>query len=245
MPVERVHDLERHAIGTLVAEPVQPRHVGERLLAEAEPQEREHRERRVAEPAVAVVPVARPADVLGQAGRGCRDDGAGREVREQLERDRRAVDDLAPAPAIGALTDPPAPEVDGPAKRDVDGILVPDAAGLADGEHERGPLAAGRASARRQRCPRLPRARPSSIAARTSCRRRGRSPVAHRPPACAVRARSRMRGGTPAGSGRSRARPRYGARSQQLLSSSGMKSVISPTPLSVKKRVTSTAVPGR
>ena len=79
------------------------------LLGEADAHEAVQREGRVAQPGVAVVPVARAADVLGQAAGRRRDDGAGRLVGEQLEHQRRARDDLAPAPAVGAAAHPAAP----------------------------------------------------------------------------------------------------------------------------------------
>ena len=49
------------------------------------------REGGVAQPAVAVVPVALAAEVLGQRGGGRGDDAAGRRVREQAQRDQRAA----------------------------------------------------------------------------------------------------------------------------------------------------------
>src|SRR5205085_11410301 len=45
-------------------------------------------ERRVAEPAVPVVPVPNASELLGEGRRGGRDDPAGRRVRQRLERDR-------------------------------------------------------------------------------------------------------------------------------------------------------------
>ena len=81
----------------------QPVHERRGLLGEAEPQERVQREGRVADPRVAVVVVPHAADVLGQARRRRGDDRARRPVRHQLERQRRAVDHLAPAALVAAL----------------------------------------------------------------------------------------------------------------------------------------------
>ncbi len=79
--------------------PSDPRHrlehegeVLERLPVEAEPVERAQHERGVADPGVAVVPVARPAGRLGQRGRGRRHDGAGGGVAQTLEGERAALD---------------------------------------------------------------------------------------------------------------------------------------------------------
>ena len=66
------------------------------LLAIAAGEQRVERERRVAQPAVAVVPVAHAAELLGQRGRRRGDDAAGRRVGERLERDQRALDRVAP-----------------------------------------------------------------------------------------------------------------------------------------------------
>ena len=50
---------------------------------ETEPQQRAHAEGGVADPHIPVVPVAFPADLLGQAGRRRGHDGAGRSVGQQ------------------------------------------------------------------------------------------------------------------------------------------------------------------
>ena len=69
-----------------------------------------HREGGVADPGVAVVPVARAADDFGQAaGRGG-DDRAGRLEGEQLQGEGGALDALAPAAAVGAAGEPVLPE---------------------------------------------------------------------------------------------------------------------------------------
>ena len=64
------------------------------------------REGGVAEPRVAVIPVARPAELLGQARGGRGDDCSGRLVREQLQRERRSLHHLAPAAAVIGLGEP-------------------------------------------------------------------------------------------------------------------------------------------
>src|SRR5262249_37585701 len=70
-------------------------------------------EGRVPDPGVAIVPVAPTADVLWQAEGGRGDDRAVLRGGEQLQRERGAVDHLAPAALIRAARDPPPPEVDG------------------------------------------------------------------------------------------------------------------------------------
>ena len=84
---------------------------GARLFEVAGVDEGEQRERRVAEPAEAVVPVALAADLLRQRGRCCRDDPARRRVRQRLQDDERVVDLLAPPPFVGAPVGPVVPVV--------------------------------------------------------------------------------------------------------------------------------------
>ena len=84
-------------------QPVAP---GARLVGVAGVEQREQRERGVAQPAVAVVPVAHAAELLGQRGRRRGDDPAGRRVGERLERDQRADDCLAPLALVGAAVRP-------------------------------------------------------------------------------------------------------------------------------------------
>ena len=94
-PVDAVHDLQRAVVvGLEVADEL---HELVGLPVEVEPVQRLQRERRVAHPRVAVVPVALAARRLGQRRRRRRDGGAGRHVGEALDRQRRALDRLAPA----------------------------------------------------------------------------------------------------------------------------------------------------
>ncbi|MEZ5229740.1 MAG: hypothetical protein R2710_24705 [Acidimicrobiales bacterium] len=67
------------------------------------------RERCVAQPAVAEVPVADAAEVLGQAHRRS-DDGARRAVAETLQGECAAADELAPMPGSSSWGEPRAPE---------------------------------------------------------------------------------------------------------------------------------------
>ena len=69
------------------------------------------RERRVAHPAIAVVPVARTADPFGKRGGRRGDDPPGRCVDEALERDARAHHGVAPAAVVRALRAPCIPLV--------------------------------------------------------------------------------------------------------------------------------------
>ncbi len=97
----------RVAFADPLAEPVDERGS---LVPEPESQQGGHRERPVAHPGEPVVPVALAADLLGQPGGGRRDGCAGRGVDQQLERDRRAVDHVAPAAAIGGAAQPALPK---------------------------------------------------------------------------------------------------------------------------------------
>ena len=90
----------------------QPPEEGLALVRAAELHQRAQRERRVAQPAEAVVPVALPADLLGQRARGRRRDRAGWRVDQQLERQRAADDRLPPRPCVGSRSRPVAPERD-------------------------------------------------------------------------------------------------------------------------------------
>ena len=178
---------------------------------------------------------------------GRRDDRARRQVREQLERDRRAVDDLAPAPAIGALTDPRGARsrpcrTEGDAPPAASSQTAPGLPTESTNEARSPRPSVSSATARFPVRLELDRRR-SQLAHRVGGEERRQLPIDRQP---VRRARVVERG--PArqrGSAWSRARPRCGARSRNRCRSSGMKSVISPTPPSVKKRVTSTAVPGQ
>ena len=76
--------------------------------------QRLQREGRVAQPRVAVVPVALAAGRLRQRGRERRDRRAGRHVGEALDRERRALDRIAPAVVGDArAAQPGAPEAGG------------------------------------------------------------------------------------------------------------------------------------
>ena len=112
LAADAVHDLE------LV---VPLGHVGDegeevlRLPVEAERVQRPQRERRVADPRVAVVPVALAARRLGQRRRGRRDERAGRREREPLQREGAALE-VAPPRVVGELPagEPVLPVVRGP-----------------------------------------------------------------------------------------------------------------------------------
>src|SRR5262249_932621 len=78
---------------------------------------REQRQRRIAKPAIAVVPVSYSADLLGQRRRGRGDDSAGRPVRERLERENGANDRVAPLTGVLAFARPRSPETLGEFER--------------------------------------------------------------------------------------------------------------------------------
>ena len=87
--VDAVHDLERPVVGRLDVGDELHELVG--LPVEVEPVQRVERERRVAHPGVAVVPVALAARRLRQRRREGRDRRTGRHVGEALDRERRAL----------------------------------------------------------------------------------------------------------------------------------------------------------
>lgn len=82
------------------------------LMRAAELHQRAQRERRVPQPAEAVVPIALPAELLGQRRTGRSRDRAGWRVDQQLERQRAADDRLPPRSCVGSRGRPVAPERD-------------------------------------------------------------------------------------------------------------------------------------
>ena len=68
-----------------------------RLVENASPNQRIKRERRVSEPAISIVPIARAAQLFGQGRRRGRDNAAGLPVCERLQGQKRAKNGVAPA----------------------------------------------------------------------------------------------------------------------------------------------------
>ena len=107
LPADAVEDLRlRRIAGDRAQQPVAPR---ARLVGETGVEQRVERERRVAQPAVAVVPVALAADPLRQRRRRRGDDAAGRLVRERLQHDERRAHGLAVLALVPAAAEPLAP----------------------------------------------------------------------------------------------------------------------------------------
>ena len=108
LAAQSVHDL--HLVGRARDGALQPVAPGGCLVVNTGVHHGQERERGVAQPAQAVVPVARAAEMFGQRGRRRRHDAAGRHVDQPLERDQRAPDRLG----VGALAlrrrSPVAPE---------------------------------------------------------------------------------------------------------------------------------------
>ena len=111
LAADPVHDLQ---LGVLGADADEEAHEVARLLVEAEGVHRPEREGGVADPAVAVVPVALAAGGLGQRGGRRGDDRAGRSVGEALQHQGRALQVDAPG-MVGevAVAQPLAPELAG------------------------------------------------------------------------------------------------------------------------------------
>ncbi len=115
LTADSVHDLEvAGRAGHGSTQPVVPR---DRLLGVAGHEEGLQGEGRIAQPRVAVVPVAHAADPFGQRRRG----GGGHRTRggigERLERDERAHDVVAPVTGVGAARHPGLPPRLGAAQR--------------------------------------------------------------------------------------------------------------------------------
>ncbi len=235
-----------------LAEPLgQPAHERLGLLGEAEPQQRVEREGRVADPGVAVVPVALAAELLRQARRRRGDDRARRAVREQLERERRPVHHLAPAPLVAGVREPPAPVRAPCARRARVGLCRLSAGGGAPVvgllERERRALA----GAERELCDDTDRSSLERRRGRERQRQAGGAEQRRRAPRARPRARrgrSRSAACTPsAGASRRGRRPRAGSGGDGGVGSRwiGMKSSTSTTPSGVRKRVIRTFVSGK
>ena len=127
-----------------------------------QPVQRLQREGRVAHPRVAVVPVALAAGRLGQRGRQRGDRRAGRHVGQALDRERRALDRVAPAVVGDArASEPRAPEARR-SRRSALGVVVVGGRRELLGPRERavGPCRPPRGRAGRARgCPRSRAAR--------------------------------------------------------------------------------------
>ena len=107
---DAVHDLE--IAWPARAGPLEPGLELVGLVLEAEREERDEGQRRVPDPGVAVVPVARSADRLRERGRRRGDESTARRVGERLQRERRATDGGAALAFVPAATHPCPPEGD-------------------------------------------------------------------------------------------------------------------------------------
>ncbi len=106
---DAVHDLHFRRMPRDGAQ--QPLAPGARLGPIARAEQSVQRQRRVADPAEPVIPVADPAERFRQRGRRRRYDPAGRLVGQHFQRDQRAYDGLAPRPLQRAAARPVAPRV--------------------------------------------------------------------------------------------------------------------------------------
>ena len=79
------------------------------LLREPEPDERVQRKARIPYPARTIIPVTCSTDVFGEGKSGAGNDGPGRLVDKQFEREGRAVDSFFPRSGVGRLRDPVVP----------------------------------------------------------------------------------------------------------------------------------------
>ena len=105
---EAVHDL--HLRGTASRRPKEPIAPRRRLVEVARIHERQQCERRVAQPAEAIVPVPLAADPFGKRRRRRGHQSTGRSIRQRLERDERSIDGVDPLAAILAFLRPLVPE---------------------------------------------------------------------------------------------------------------------------------------
>jgi hypothetical protein len=206
--------------------------------------ERTHHEEGVAQPAVAVVPVAAAVRRLGDAGGQRRDDGAGVLVLAQLERDGRADHRVLPLQRQGQPPRPAAPVQQRALLEVARGVV--DAAGqrLVGAEQEAHRRAAGTRCRRPRRsaAPRCSAAACSAAAGSAGGGCRG-SPAAAWRPSRRAAAATRTRGMCPA-SGRTRRTSCAGRNMRSWWMKRGAKSQISmPWPCASHSCVRSTAVP--
>ncbi len=110
--IDAVHNLQGAKTRSFDAALLQPAHEVLGLVRHPQAQEGVQSKCRVADPGVAVVPIAHPADLLGEAARRCRDDRPGRREGQQLQHQGRAVDHLTPAAIVAALAHPASPELE-------------------------------------------------------------------------------------------------------------------------------------
>ena len=118
--VDRVHDLE--ALGMAIVRHSHPAQKAIDLIRKSHLVQRVDEVGGVADPGESVIPIQRSAQALGQGSRGRRDEGAGRQILHQLQRQRRAVQRLVEAPAVSRRPKPRDPVVIGLVQVDV-GVL--------------------------------------------------------------------------------------------------------------------------
>ena len=106
---DAVHDLHmRRRAGRRAQQPIVP---AQGFLGVAAVHQRQQREGGIAQPAEAVIPVARAAEFFRQRGRRCGDDAAGRQIGQRLQRDQRPHHEIAAIALIGAAAAPLGPEL--------------------------------------------------------------------------------------------------------------------------------------
>src|SRR6266478_6747107 len=76
----------------------------------ADTQKRVNRKGRVAQPGIAIIPIARATDHFGKTGRGSCDDRPRRFKRQQLEHERGSLYQFTPTAPVSAARDPVLPE---------------------------------------------------------------------------------------------------------------------------------------
>ena len=134
------------------------------LLVQAQLKEAEEGERGVPQPGEAVVPVAPAAERLRQRGGGGGDDGPGRRVDHQLERERRPPHRLGKGAGVVDMIDPPPPELLGLAQQAAGRFDRP--GGLGGGTAAAGVLGAQREGHRVPRPEREGGVRPADLSGR-------------------------------------------------------------------------------
>src|SRR6266516_3658830 len=105
---DAVHNLD--LAGPLATHQLEKSAEALRFAAVAEDGQRVEREARIAQPAIAVIPVPLAADPFRQRGGRRRHDRAGRRIGQQLQRQRAAPDHVPVRSIVAAIGDPLAPE---------------------------------------------------------------------------------------------------------------------------------------
>src|SRR5262245_7006277 len=102
-PVDSVHNLQGAVRVQFVTPGIHPIHEHRRLFGQSYSEKSIECEGGVSNPGVSVIPIAAASDYFRKTTGRRRDNGACRRISEQLERQRGALNHLAPAAGVGTF----------------------------------------------------------------------------------------------------------------------------------------------